>query len=147
MTAIKPHLLGIDVVAAQPRDVDVQRLEYYSAQAAAPLPAIVYVVRLFLSAPPPSTSTGMEVYVGETRIYEYGVWREGAFFLVHDPRFLAEHAGQSISFSFDGATREATGRVLPGSPGTTELASAAVRKLTFVAGLPSLENALTPASK
>ncbi len=88
----------------------------------------------------------MQVYVGATRIYEYGVSREGAYFLVHDPRFLAEHGGEPIWLSLDGATREATGLVLPG-PGAAGLASAAERKLTFVAGLPSLENVVASAAK
>lgn len=70
-----------------------------------------YVVRLEMTLPRPG-GPAMELYVGETRIREYGGWKGGLYFKVYEASKLERLAGGEVSWRWPERERVASGRRL-----------------------------------
>jgi hypothetical protein len=113
MTPFKPpKIAAIEVVAAQPTEADLGVIDHLSARASVPLPKVAYVVKIAFEEMPPVTSQGWALYVNDQRIPKYWAYKDGIYFKVFDPNFLAEHDGQPIRFSLDGVHFIDTGKKL-----------------------------------
>src|SRR6266404_6119635 len=97
-----PKITAVEVVASQPTDADRGAIAHLSARASAPLPEVAYVVKIAFEEMPPVTSQGWALYVNDQRIPKYWAYKDGIYFKVFDPNFLAEHEGQPIRFSMNG---------------------------------------------
>jgi hypothetical protein len=91
-------------------------LTHLSAHAEASMPPVAYVVKVKLESRLPATSLGWALYVNDVRIPKYWEYEDGIYFTVTDPNFFAEHKGERLRFSHDGAEFHDTGVKLPGAP-------------------------------
>jgi len=98
-----PKVIGIEVVAAQSTEADRAAIVYLSAQANKPLPQVAYIVKIRFDAMPPATSHGWALYVNDFRIPKYWEYKNGIYFKVFDPQFLADHEGERLRFSPNGS--------------------------------------------
>src|SRR5262249_22570985 len=97
-----PKIAAVEVIASQPTDADRSAIAHLPARAGAPLPEVAYLVKIAFEEMPPVTSQGWALYVNEERIPKYWAYKDGIYFKVFDPNFLAEHHGQPLRFSLDG---------------------------------------------
>ena len=111
-----PQIAAVDIVPAQPTQADSMALTHLSAHTEASLPPVAYVVKVKLKSKPPATSLGWALYVSDVRIPKYWEYEDGIYFTVVDPNFFAEHKGERLLFSHDGAEFHDTGVKLPGAP-------------------------------
>jgi hypothetical protein len=102
----------VEVVATQPTDADRGAIAHLSARADEPLKDVAYIVKIELEEMPPVTSQGWALYLNDIRIPKYWAYKEGIYFKVFDPGFLAEHAGEPLRFSLDGVHFIDTGKKL-----------------------------------
>ena len=109
-----PKITAVEVVAAQPTEADSAAIAHLSAQTNRSLPQLVYVVKVELSAKPPVTSMAWALYVDNVLIPKYWEYRDGIYFTVIDPQFLADHKGKRLRFSQNGVDFYDTGIKLPG---------------------------------
>ena len=107
-----PKIAAVEVVATQPTDPDRRVLAHLAGQATAPVPEAVYIVKIAFEEMPPVTSHGWALYVNDERIPKYWAYKDGIYFKVFDPNFLAEHNGQPLRFSPDGVHFIDTGKKL-----------------------------------
>lgn len=107
-----PKVTAVEVHATQPTDGDRSTLARLAERSAEPLPDVVYVVKIAFESMPPVTSEGWALYVGEERIPKYWAYKGGIYFKVFDSDFLANHNGEAVRFSLDGATFVETGKKL-----------------------------------
>jgi hypothetical protein len=107
-----PKIVAVEVVAAQPTEADLGAIAHLSARASAPLPEVTYLVKIAFEAMPPVTSQGWALYLNDQRIPKYWAYKNGIYFKVFDPNFLAEHDGQPLRFSLDGVHFIDTGKKL-----------------------------------
>ena len=114
-----PKIAAVDVVPTQPSQGDAMALTHLSASADAAPPEVAYVVKVKLKSKPPVTSLGWALYVDDVRIPKYWEYEDGIYFTVTDPNFFAEHKGERLRFSHDGAEFHDTGVKLPGAPAST----------------------------
>lgn len=70
-----------------------------------------YLVRLEMILPRPG-GPAMELYVGETRIREYGGWKGGLYFKLYEASELKRLAGGEVSWRWPERERVASGRRL-----------------------------------
>src|SRR5436309_2149498 len=122
-----PQIAAVDVVPAQ---ADSMALTHLSAQTEASVPQVAYVVKVKLKSKLPTTSLGWALYVNDVRIPKYWEYEDGIYFTVIDPNFLAEHKGERLRFSHDGAEFHDTGVKLPGAPVSATAAAAISEALT-----------------
>jgi hypothetical protein len=111
-----PQIAAVDVVPAQPTPADSMALTHLSAHPDASPPQLAYVVKVKLKSRLPATSLGWALYVNDVRIPKYWEYEDGIYFTVIDPNFFAEHKGERLRFSHDGAEFHDTGVKLPGAP-------------------------------
>jgi hypothetical protein len=112
MPLTPPHAIAVDVVATQPTDADaalIARLDPTVRRDAAPA---TYLVLVRLQTMPPATSSGWALYVNDFRIPKYWQYKDGIYFKVYDPQFLADHAGEQLRFSLNGIEFIETGLTL-----------------------------------
>src|SRR5260370_30529508 len=107
-----PKIAAVEVVASQPTEADLGVIAHLSAAASAPLPKVAYLVKIAFEEMPPVTSQGWALYVSDQRIPKYWAYKDGIYFKVLDPNFLAEHDGQPLRFSLDGVHFIDTGNKL-----------------------------------
>ena len=107
-----PKIATVEIVASQPTDADRGVIAHLSASASAPLPEVAYLVKIAFEEMPPVTSHGWALYVSDQRIPKYWAYKDGIYFKVFDPNFLAEHNGQHLRFSLDGVHFIDTGKKL-----------------------------------
>lgn len=63
---------------------------------------------------PPPMDTALDLFVGDTRIPEYGTTAEGIYFKVYDPALLEKHRGKELRYRFgDGPIRSTGARFEP----------------------------------
>jgi hypothetical protein len=74
----------------------------------------VHVVKIYVTMPP-ARGKGWNLYVGDTKIEEYGGFGEGIFFKVYDPKDLDALKGKPIRFRMDDQVVD-LGVNLPGKP-------------------------------
>jgi hypothetical protein len=101
MNLTPPQAIAVDVVAAQPTDVDsalIARLHPAVRRDVAPA---AYLILVRLQSVPPATSSGWALYVNDFRIPKYWQYKDGIYFKVYDPQFLADHAGEQLRFSLN----------------------------------------------
>jgi hypothetical protein len=60
-----------------------------------------HMVRLAITGLP-TTSGPLALFVGETRIREYGSWEGGLYFWVYDPELAARLDGGAVAYSWEG---------------------------------------------
>jgi hypothetical protein len=130
-----PQIAAVDVVPAQ---ADSMALTHLSAHTEASPPPVAYVVKVKLKSKLPATSLGWALYVSDVRIPKYWEYEDGIYFTVVDPNFFAEHKGERLRFSHDGAEFHDTGVKLPGAPVSATPVAAVSEALT--------SNAKTPAT-
>jgi hypothetical protein len=112
MPLTPPQAIAVDVVAAQPTDADtalIARLEPALRRGVAPA---AYLVLIRLQTVPPATSSGWALYVNDFRIPKYWQYKDGIYFKIFDPQFLADHAGEQLRFSLNGTEFIETGLTL-----------------------------------
>jgi hypothetical protein len=124
-----PKATAVEVVPAQPTQVDREAIAHLSAQANRALPGAAYLVLINLEAIPPATSEGWALYVGDLRIPKYWEYKDGIYFKVFDPQFFAEHKGERLRFSQDERKFIDTGLKLSAPASASKTASAKARKL------------------
>jgi hypothetical protein len=122
-----PQIAAVDVVPAQ---ADSMALTHLSAHTGASPPPVAYVVKVKLKSRLPATSLGWALYVSDVRIPKYWEYEDGIYFTVTDPNFFAEHKGERLRFSHDGAEFHDTGVKLPGAPASATPAAAISEALT-----------------
>ncbi len=125
MNELYPSITGIEIIPIEPRAIDLTYLENISRAEGVQLPRVAYIVKIFLDQLPAPTGAGMQVLLGEEPIRRYGQFSRGIFLLVHNPRFLSEHAGAPIRFRWDGTEPSDTGWQFPSSSVAAEGAIAA----------------------
>lgn len=125
-----PQIAAVDVVPAQPAQADSMALTHLSAHTGASPPPVAYVVKVKLKSRLPATSLGWALYVSDVRIPKYWEYEDGIYFTVTDPNFFAEHKGERLRFSHDGAEFHDTGVKLPGAPASATPAAAISEALT-----------------
>ncbi len=111
-----PVVTSVEIVPAQPDPADRKVLAFQRASNNRPLEDIAYVVKLFLAEALPPTGAGFALFLDETRIPRYSGFDGGIYFTVHDPQFLANHAGTAIQFKHDAGQMIKTQTLLPGLP-------------------------------
>ncbi len=67
-----------------------------------------YMVRLAMSGLP-TTSGPLALFIGDTRIQEYGSWEGGLYFWVYDPEGATSLDGGAIAYSWEGGPRTPLG--------------------------------------
>jgi hypothetical protein len=107
-----PKVAAVEVVATQPTDADRSVLAHLSTRAPAPLQEVTYIVKIKFEEMPPVTSQGWALYVKDERVPKYWAYKDGIYFKIHDPKFLAEHQGAALRFSLDGVHFIDTGKKL-----------------------------------
>src|SRR5260370_23521745 len=107
-----PKIAAVEIVASQPTEADRGGSARLSASAGAPLPEVAYIVKIAFEEMPPVTSHGWALYVNDQRIPKYWAYKDGIYFKVFDPKFLAEHDGKPLRFSLDGVHFIDTGKKL-----------------------------------
>src|SRR5262245_38997330 len=127
--ATPPRIAKVEVIAAQPTDADRSAITHLSARASAPLPEVTYLVKIAFEEMPPVTSQGWALYVNDERIPKYWACKDGIYFKVFDPNFLAEHNGQPLRFSLDGVHFIDTGKKLMNLKPKAQRAAHAAEKL------------------
>src|SRR6185436_19669840 len=119
----KPAVLNgknpaIEVTRINPSKADLRKLEKKRSQDGAPAAqageAQVHVVKLHVKMPPP-TDQAWVLYVGDTRIREYGSCADGIFFKVNDRKDLEAWQGKSVRFVLKNEVAE-TGVTFPAAP-------------------------------
>lgn len=136
MAANSPRVLAVDLIAAQSKSADRERIRYTSRSESISDDA-VYIVRIQLEAALPTTSRGLFLFVGQERIERYMQFSGGIYFKIYDPAFLDEHAGEPLYFSEDGETMIDTGWSLP-----AQQVAADSSGFASDAGLPTQEEVL-----
>lgn len=111
-----PKITAIEVVAAQPTEADSAVIAHLSAEANKSLPQVVYVVKVRLKTKPPVTSMAWALYVNDVLIPKYWEYKDGIYFTVLDPQFFADHKGDRLRFSQNGADFYDTGMKLSAPP-------------------------------
>src|SRR5262249_13351738 len=124
-----PKIATVEVVATKPTDADLGAIAQLSARASEPLPKVAYVVKIAFEEMPPVTSQGWALYVNDHRIPKYWAYKDGIYFKVFDPNFLAEHDGQPLRFSLDGVHFIDTGKKLINLKPKAQRAAQAATKL------------------
>jgi hypothetical protein len=124
-----PKAVAVEVVAARPTETDRATITYMSAQLNRPIRDEVYLVKVRLEAMPPATGLAWALYLDDYRVPKYFAYKEGVYFKVHDAQFLAEHDGQSLRFSLDGAQFVDTGLKLENTRAVVEAAARATTPL------------------
>lgn len=116
MTDLKMPKVGeVDVVAAQPKSADLERMDYAKGALETAAEPMTYVVKIELSdSPVLYGGQGLFLFVGDYRVEKYTGYPGGIYFKVYDPEFFEAHAGEEIRFSRDGGkTFIDTGKKLP----------------------------------
>jgi hypothetical protein len=108
-----PRVATVEVVATQPTDADRSVIAHLSTGAPVPLQDVTYIVKIKFEEMPPVTSHGWALYVKDERVPKYWAYKDGIFFKIYDPKFLAEHHGEALRFSLDGVHFIDTGKKLP----------------------------------
>jgi hypothetical protein len=109
VTPQAPKVVGVEVVAARPTDTDRAVASHLSAVTDRPIGNEVYIVKVRFETMPEPTGTGWALYLGDDRIPKYWAYKDGIYFKVHDPDFLAKHDGQPLRFSTNGSDFVPTG--------------------------------------
>jgi hypothetical protein len=135
MALTPPQAIAVEVVATQPTEADnavIARLSPVVRRDAAPA---AYLIKIQLETMPPATSSGWALYINEFRIPKYWQYKDGIYFKVYDPQFLADHDGEPLRFSANGTEFVETGLTLT----APEIVSSAMQ----ASELPPQEDALS----
>jgi hypothetical protein len=109
MTPPAPKAVAVEVIAARPSDTDRATIAHISQAERKALRDEVYLVKVRLDAVPAAAATGWALYLGDHKVPKYWAYKQGLYFKVHDPQFLAKHEGQSLRFSTNGTQFVDTG--------------------------------------
>jgi hypothetical protein len=120
-----PKAVAVEVVAARPSEADRATIAHMSAHLNRPIRDQVYLVKVRLEALPPATGLAWALYLDDYRVPKYFAYKDGVYFKVHDPQFLAEHDGQSLRFSLNGTQFVDTGLKLEKTRAVVEAAALA----------------------
>src|SRR3954447_21349744 len=96
-------LQSIEVHEVRPQAADLRKIRRHSAERAALLPEITYLVKLNLAVMPPPDALGYELYIGDQLIRKYSQFKNGVYFKVADPAQLEVYRGQQVRFRRPGA--------------------------------------------
>jgi hypothetical protein len=112
---------AIDVTRVHPSPADLRRIQQKrQREAAAGLAQAaageeqVHVIRLYVKMPPPTDKAAI-LYIGDTKINEYGGFSEGIFFKSYDRKELESWKGKPVRFVYNNETIELGVAVPPGS--------------------------------
>jgi hypothetical protein len=131
---------AIEVRAAQPKAADTRKIRYVAETRDVSLEDIAYVVKLYVEDVERFyTSLGYRLFVGDHEITKYAGFKNGIYFKVYDPGFLAQHAGDKVQFTTDGVEFVDTGVTFPEFSVDAEFAVEA----GLAAGLPTQEQVLS----
>ena len=123
---VRPEVSSIEVRAAQPKAADSRKIQYICDIKNRSAEDIVYIVKLYMDDVEPFyTSAGLRLFVGDHEIKEYSGFKNGIYFKVYDPDFLAENGGEMVRFTADGVEFIDTGVRLPSAPAGVGLAATA----------------------
>jgi hypothetical protein len=142
-----PQIAAVDVVPTRPAKADSMALAHLSAHTGASPPQVALVVKVKLKSRLPATSLGWALYVSDVRIPKYWEYEDGIYFTVTDPNFLAEHKGERLRFSHDGAEFHDTGAKLPGAPVSATPVATISEALTSDVQTSATSRRRTPAKK
>jgi hypothetical protein len=112
MPQTPPKAVAVEVVATQPTDADDAMMAGLGRAAGRDMAPIVYLVTVRLETIPAATSSGWALYVDDFRVPKYWQYKDGIYFKVYDPEFLADHAGGQLRFSPNGTDFIDTGLTL-----------------------------------
>jgi hypothetical protein len=125
MTPPPPKAVAVEVVAARPSETDRATIAHMSAHLNRPIRDEVYLVKVRLETLPPAAGLAWALYLDNYRVPKYFAYRDGVYFKVHDPQFLAEHEGQSLRFSLNGTEFVDTGLKLEKTKAVVDAAALA----------------------
>src|SRR6478736_4193391 len=93
---------AVEIVKIKPSAGDVRKAKekHKSDAAAAAQEEQVHVVKIYVTMPP-ARAKGWNLYIGDTKIEEYGSFGEGIFFKVYDPKDLDAWKGKPVRFRMD----------------------------------------------
>jgi hypothetical protein len=112
MALTPPQAIAVEVVATRPTEADNAVIARLSPVVRRDVAPAAYVIKIQLETMPPATSSGWALYVNDFRIPKYWQYKDGIYFKVYDPQFLADHDGEPLRFSADGAEFIETGLTL-----------------------------------
>src|SRR5262245_49723710 len=111
-SARPPKAVAVEVVATQPTDADRESIAHLSARDNKALEEVAYLVKVRFEELPAPSGRGWALSVGDQRIPKYWGYKDGIYFKVFDPQFLADHDGEPLRLSLDGAKWIDTGLTL-----------------------------------
>ena len=98
-----PQISSVEIVAAQPSELDRAEFSRLSAAAARRSnEGVSYVVKVKMKTKPPATSMAWRLYAGDELIPKYWEYSGGIYFTLMDPQFFTSHKGKTFRFSIDG---------------------------------------------
>ena len=112
MNLTPPQAIAVDVVAAQPTDADSSLIARLHPAVRRDVAPAAYLILVRLESVPPATSSGWALYVNDLRIPKYWQYKDGIYFKVYDPQFLADYGGKQLRFSLNGTEFIDTGLTL-----------------------------------
>ena len=112
MPQTPPKAVAVEVVATQPTDADDAMMASLGRAAGRDMAPIVYLVTVRLETIPAATSSGWALYVDDFRVPKYWQYKDGIYFKVYDPGFLADHDGGQLRFPPNGTDFIDTGLTL-----------------------------------
>jgi hypothetical protein len=137
---VEIRVSAIEVRAAQPKAADTRKIQFIAETRDASLEEIAYIVKLYVEDVERFyTSLGYRLFVGDYEIKKYAGFKNGIYFKVYDPDFLAQHAGEKVQFTIDGVEFVDTGVTFPEYSTDAEIAFEA----GAAAGLPTQEQVLS----
>ncbi len=133
----------IQIVPVKPEPSDERKLAHFRETLKLPLEPVLYLVKVYLAEPLPTTSSGYSLYVGQERIQRYTEFPGGIYFNILNPQFIDKHQGETLRFSVDGETFIETESKLPNFETNTPVAfSFAAGNVALGIELPSKRAAL-----
>ncbi len=137
---VRLKVSSIEVRPAQPKAADSRKIRYVGGTKDRSPEDIVYIVKLFMGdLEPLYRSLGFRLFVGDKEIEKYAGFKNGIYFKVFDPDFLAENAGKKVRFTTDGVEFIDTGASFP----DYSVDAQTTDKAALASGLPSQEEVLS----
>jgi hypothetical protein len=94
-------IMSVKVVAVEPEQSDVSRLEHLRNEVEPKLENVIFLVKIYMSGIPIS-GTGMSLFIGDEKIPKYWPFNGGVYFIIYEPEFFVKHKHSFIGFSLDG---------------------------------------------
>ncbi|MDJ0728751.1 MAG: hypothetical protein QNJ33_02050 [Crocosphaera sp.] len=113
---IYPQVTSVEVIATQPKIVDMRNISYIQERDNSNYPEIVYMIKIYMDNQPSISDLGFDIYLNDYRIQKYGRFPRGIYIKIWNPNFLSEYGGAEVRFTRDGNSFHDSGQNLPDTP-------------------------------